>query len=320
MSYAIGTKLSYNGGSESAVLFAENKVMVTRADGQVMRQVLTLDDWLAFAGDQDIVADTSGVAKLAEQTEKALNTAAATYPNRPFGTMLRASSSTLHNGAPAKKQTAVVTTNYGILLVKKKDNDVVTYPKTQFESEAHWRASLPDDMTVTVTEPQSVVQKRQLQNPITSDMSDAQVLFVLKKTYKVKTTCYEYCSDNQLLANEREHLELVKLNKYQIAHISYYEDAVKRLEDKCASQTAEQNDSKPMKGRYHGKDAFYLIVGDEIHGVTTFENEQGKFIADLKTEQKYKCFEDIPGCLNAAGKPKLTVFYKNEYINLADKF
>lgn len=320
MSYALGTKLSYNGGAEAAAVFAVDKVMVTRADGQVMRQVLTLDDWLAFAGDQDIVADTSGVAKLAEQREKALNTAAATYPNRPFGTMLRASSSTLHNGAPANTQSAVVTVNYGILLVKKKDNDVVTYPKTQFESEAHWRASLPDEMTVTVTEPQSVVQKRQLQTPITSDMSDAQVLFVLKKTYNVKTTCYEGYSDNQYLAWDREHLECAKRYERHIAHISYYEDSVKRWEDKCASQTAEQNDSRPMKGCYHGKNAFYLIVGDEIHGVTTFDNEQGEFIADLKTGRKYKSFGDIPGCLNAAGKPKLTVFHKNEYINLVDKF
>jgi len=237
-------------------------------------------------GKQEMIVDLSNVV---------------TFPQRPIGTILRAISAT-------HAQTAVVTKK-GILLVKKRIHGEVIRPMTLFESEGEWRASLPHYIqTLTVTEPVSAIQK----NPITSSMTDPQKLTALQNKYKVRTGCYSHSLNNCRLISAKQSLAWAQQSGLETRD---YEHDVKFWKNKCAEEGDE-----PLRPSYHGKNRIYLAIQDIVQPVTPFKNEQGEFIMNLNTMQAYKSFADIPGCLNEAGKPKLTVFYKDKYIGLAEQF
>lgn len=283
MSYAIGTKLSYDNGSCRAVVIREDTVLVTKYDWQDVQEEMLLSHWMASMekcphGIKEMMVDLSDVV---------------TFPYRPLGTVLHATS-------PTHSQTAVVIKK-GILLVKKMIHGEVFRPMSLFESEGEWRAYLPEGMTITAN---------------LSEMSDPQKLMALEDKYKAHTGCCRTLGNNYNLDRAKRNLALAQTLGSETSH---YENDVKFWEKKCAEEVSVEY-IEYFEPYYTGNNRIYIVMDDTLRPITSFKNSQGVFIVDLKSNQAYKSFTDIPDCLNAEGKPMLIAFYEGEYIGLADQF
>lgn len=280
MSYAIGTKLSYDNGARCAVVIREDTVLVTKYNWQDIQEEMQLNHWMASMekcphGIKEMMVDLSDVI---------------TFPYRPLGTVLHATS-------PTHSQTAVVIKK-GILVVKKMIHGEVFHPMSLFESEGEWRAYFPEEMTVTAN---------------VSDMSDPQKLIALEDNYNARTGCYSTSLNKCRLDSAKQTFAWAQNVGRETSH---YEHDVKFWEKKCA----EEDGVEYFQPYYTNKNRMYLVMDDTLQDITSFKNKQGEFIVDLKTNQAYKSFADIPGCLNAEGKPMLIAFYEDEYIGLTDQF
>jgi hypothetical protein len=82
--------------------------------------------------------------------------------------------------------------------------------------------------------------------------------------------------------------------------------------------------------RYKTKQKAYLIVGDTIKSIYTVHtgenvpevsrNSADYWIGVSDTDKLYKTFAEIGDCLNAEGKPKITVAYRDNLISVAHLF
>jgi hypothetical protein len=82
--------------------------------------------------------------------------------------------------------------------------------------------------------------------------------------------------------------------------------------------------------RYNSKQKAYLIVGDTVKSIYTVHtgqnvpevsrNSSDYWIGVSDTDKLYKTFAEIGDCLNADGKPKITVFYRKKSFSVAHLF
>ena len=78
--------------------------------------------------------------------------------------------------------------------------------------------------------------------------------------------------------------------------------------------------------KYHYKQKAFLVVGEDVKGVwcesnwLSDEKQYECYIRVYGSDTRYNSFAEIGNCLNADGKPKMTVFYRKKSFPVAHLF
>jgi len=313
MSYSLGTKLSYANGAERAVLFDEDKVMVTMADGQVIRQVLYLRNWIVFANGQEIVADTSNVAKAAEQRAKALAT---TYPEHPIGTKLK-----WING---EASSTIIVTKKGFLEVKRAPvlND---RPRTMYVSELAWRTTLPCHIgstpVFTVTPPTpTLIQQKLL--PIPEGLTDIEKMEELSRRFNYSPTCVICLSpkmeaDSQALSIDKLKEKLALAGEVEAFDIARQIHCLTPYANACQlsvrEMTEEQQNLRSIRVYNRSPTCIYVDVKGRAELIGLYINQNGETcIAYNGGPQNAKTCQE----LGLTGLNKLSIVYRKKTYTL----
>jgi len=176
MSYSPATKLSYNDGSEEAIVLTDGIVMITMVGGVPWRERMKLADWLILAEDKAVVsyipnapvatapatAPATPVATQApETTDAPVTPVSIKYENYPYSYIV---DRTKFKWVLDKENYCVaVQTSKGVLQVKSirqcPCRDVScgeSYDKTLYKTFEDWIKSLPNEGAsgrVTITAP-----------------------------------------------------------------------------------------------------------------------------------------------------------------------
>lgn len=289
-------------------------IIIAQLRSELTAKQATIDALIAANADLDM--------QLNSQLAKApVNTVH--YEKRPVGTKLKWVSAT----NPNIYRVAIVDANREILQVKSMcENGAEMDPnpnplygsrlkKVQFDDEAAWRASLPQG-EVTVTPFMTTMQKKN--QPLNKEVADPLKLKEIMSRFKVQCDVRTDASNKQRLADCRNSLELY--NKIRPQDVPWMTRNVEYFERRCAAHTEEENNyERPSIHDYGYKQRLYITVGDAIKEVA-YELYKGEHYIVDREGNRYKTFADLGDCLNAEGKPRITIKYRNGMHPVANLF
>jgi hypothetical protein len=190
-----------------------------------------------------------------------------------------------------------------------------------FADEAAWRASLPKGGQILITPYLTSVEKKTMV-PLNGSC-DGEKLEALFKRFKIKRLVYTRTCDLTCLKEAKARLIQYEarnaLGERPLINLSWAKQEVVRLEAKVASQTEQQNTHEPAQVSAVGKQAAFLIVGDEIKDIA-YELYRGQPCILDSLGNRYKSFAEMGDCLNAKGKPRINVQYRGKMIPVSSLF
>jgi len=289
-------------------------IIIAQLRSELAAKQSTIDALIAANADLDMQLNS-------QLTKAPVNTVH--YEKRPFGTKLKWVSAE----TPNIYRVAIVDKNHNVIQVKSMTNngaemDPNPHPlygpslkKTQFDDEVAWRASLPQG-EVTVTPFMTTMQKKN--QPLNKEIADPLKLKEVMQRFKVQCNVYTDFSNNQRLIDSRNMLLANSVNRPH--DVPWMTRTVEHFERMCATHTEEENNyERPRMRDYGFKQRLYIAVGDVIKEIA-YELYKGTHYIVDREGNRYKTFAELGDCLNADGKPRITIKYRKGMHPVANLF